>query len=336
MTPKLPVDAHDLAYNAGADAQEKTDMPDCLIITTLADEFAKEIVRLADFPIPIKACTSANEALTAYTNESVIFGSPGMIAEILPKMPTVDWVQSSWAGVTPLIALDRRDYVLTGIKDVFGSQMAEYVIGYLLAHELKVLRRMREQHEHNWFTEHSGTLEGKHLGIMGTGSIGQHIARTAQHFGIKVTGLSRSGSAVSGFDNVLSVNSLSDFLEKVDYLVATLPQTTSTDNLLDAAALAKLPAHAYFINVGRSNVVDDEALMDALRTDRLAGAALDVFDEEPIPQDSPLWNTENLSITAHISAISHPLLIVPIFVENYRRYSDQRPLNYVVDFATGY
>ena len=314
----------------------KIDMPDCLIITTLADEFAEEIVRLADSPIPFKVCASAKDALAEYTNESIIFGSPGIIAEVLPHMPTVDWVQSSWAGVTPLIALERRNYLLTGVKDVFGSQMAEYVIGYLLAHELKVLRRTREQHKRNWFREHSGTLEGKHLGIMGTGSIGQHIARTAKHFGIKVTGLSRSGSPKLSFDNILSIKELSAFLKGVDYLVAALPQTTGTDNLLDAAALAILPSHAYFINVGRSNVVDDEALVDALRNGRLAGAALDVFDEEPISQDSPLWDTPNLSVTAHISAVSHPLLIVPIFVENYRRYCNKQPLNYVVDFATGY
>lgn len=316
--------------------KNKINMTDCLIITTLADEFAEEIPRLADFPIPIKACTSTKQALDEYTNETILFGSPAMIAEILPEMPTVEWVQSSWAGVTPLIALDRRDYVLTGIKNVFGSQMAEYVIGYLLAHELKVLQRMNAQHEHNWFREYSGTLEGKRLGIMGTGSIGQHIARAARHFGIKVTGLSRSGTPVSGFDNVLAVNALGDFLKESDYLVATLPQTTGTDNLLDAAALAKLPAHAYFINVGRSNVVDDTALIDALKNERLAGAALDVFDEEPIPKESPLWDTPNLSVTAHISAISHPLLIVPVFVENYRRYCEKQPLNYVVDFTTGY
>lgn len=316
--------------------KNKIHMTDCLIITTLADEFAEEIPLLADFPIPIKACTSTKQALDEYTNETILFGSPAMIAEILPEMPTVEWVQSSWAGVTPLIALDRRDYVLTGIKNVFGSQMAEYVIGYLLAHELKVLQRMNAQHEHNWFREHSGTLEGKRLGIMGTGSIGQHIARAARHFGIKVTGLSRSGTPVSGFDNVLAVNALGDFLKESDYLVATLPQTTGTDNLLDAAALAKLPAHAYFINVGRSNVVDDTALIDALKNERLAGATLDVFDEEPIPKESPLWDTPNLSVTAHISAISHPLLIVPVFVENYRRYCEKQPLNYVVDFTTGY
>jgi phosphoglycerate dehydrogenase-like enzyme len=171
---------------------------------------------------------------------------------------------------------------------------------------------------------------------MGTGSIGQHIARTAKHFGIQVAGLSRSGAASPGFDNVFPVNELYAFLKELDYLVATLPRTADTDNLLDAAALTQLPAHAYFINVGRSNVVDDEALMDALRNDRLAGAALDVFDEEPIPQESALWDAPNLSITAHVSAISHPLLIVPVFVENYLRYTQGKPLRYVVDFATGY
>jgi phosphoglycerate dehydrogenase-like enzyme len=311
-------------------------MSNCLIVTTLADEFATEVARLTDFPVPLKACNSAAQALDEYTNETVIFGSPGMIAGILPNMPTVDWVQSSWAGVTPLMALDRRDYVLTGIKDVFGPQMAEYTIGYLLAHELKVLQRMREQHAHNWFREHSGTLAGKHLGIMGTGSIGRAIARTAKRFDIRVTGLSRSGAKAEEFDNVLPVNQLCEFLQSLDYLVSTLPQTDDTDNLLDAESLGKLPPHAYFINVGRGNVVDDAALMNALENDRLAGAALDVFDQEPVPTDSPLWDTPNLSVTAHISAISHPLLIVPVFIDNYRRYINQQPLKYVVDFATGY
>lgn len=307
-----------------------------MIVTTLAEEFADEIARLVDFPISIKACSSAKQALDEYTDESVLFGNPSLIAQILPKMPTVDWVQSSWAGVTPLMAIDHRDYVLTGVKDVFGPQMSEYVMGYLLAHELRVLERMQEQREHNWFTGFSGTLQGKRLGIMGTGSIGRHIATTAKHFDMKVTGLSRSGADAPGFEKVMKVDQLHNFLAKTDYLIATLPQTTDTDKLLDAAALARLPAHAYFINVGRSNVVDDNALIEALRNNKMVGAALDVFDEEPIPRDSPLWDTPNLSITAHIAAISHPLLLVPIFVDNYRRYINKQPLNYVIDFGAGY
>lgn len=311
-------------------------MPDCLIITAIAQELAEEIARLADFPMAIKACTTAEQALAEYTDESVIFGNPDMIAKVLPKMWAVDWIQSTWAGVTPLMALDQRDYVLTGIKDVFGPQMSEYVIGYLLAHELKVVQRADEQRAHNWYKTYSGTLEGKRLGIMGTGSIGRHIAKTATHFGVTVTGLSRSGAESPEFKQVLKVAELHDFLEGLDYLVAALPQTSATDKLLDAAALARLPARAYFINVGRSNVVDDEALIDALRNNTLAGAALDVFDEESIPRDSPLWDAPNLSITAHVAAVSHSSLIVPIFVENYRRYIEEQPLKYVIDFDAGY
>ena len=179
-------------------------------------------------------------------------------------------------------------------------------------------------------------LEGKTIGIMGTGSIGAHIARTAAAFDMQVLGLSRSGTPVPGFTNVFEVARIDEFLESCHYLVSTLPQTPDTDNLLDSKAFERLPDGAYFVNVGRSNVVDDGALIAALNSGKMAGAVLDVFDEEPLPADSPLWDTPNLKVTAHISAISHPLLIVPIFVDNYQRYLDDRPLNFVVDLEAGY
>jgi len=307
-----------------------------MIIAAAAVEFAEEIARQADVPIPVKCCTSVEAARREYTDETIIFGNPDMLAEVLPNMPAVDWVQSTWAGITPLTAIERRDYVLTGIKDVFGPQISEYVIGYLLAHELRVLQRMDEQRARRWIETCSGTLEGKRLGIMGTGSIGRHIAKSAASFGMTVAGLSRSGAPTPDFETVMPVDRLHDFLERADYLVSILPRTAATGHLLDAAALAKLPAHAYFINVGRSNVVDDAALIDALKYGRMAGATLDVFDVEPVPQDSALWDTPNLTITAHIAAISHPHLIVPIFVENYRRYTNEEPLRYVIDIDAGY
>lgn len=311
-------------------------MSECLVVTAVADDFAKEIARRADFSLPVKACTSAERALDEYTGQTIVFGDPDMIATILPQLPGIDWVQSTWAGVKPLMEIDRRDYILTGVKDVFGPQISEYVFGYLLAHELKVLERMRQQLRHNWFEDVSGALQGKRLGIMGTGSIGEQIAKTATFFGIHVTGLSRSGTPSPAFEKVLPVDRLHEFLEETDYLVSALPQTDDTDKLLDEAALARLPEHAYFINVGRSNVVNDEALLDALRNGKLAGAVLDVFDEEPLPQDNLLWDAPNLLITAHIAAISHPALIVPIFVENYRRYMQKQPLKYIIDFDAGY
>ena len=308
----------------------------CLIVTRVAAEFADEIERLAGSEIPITACRDAEDALAAYTDEQILFGNPQEIAALLPQMPTVQWVQSSWAGVTPLIDASRRDYTLTGVKGVFGPQMSEYVLGYLLAHELKISGRLEQQRRRRWYREQSGSLAGKSLGIMGTGSIGAHIAASASAFNLETLGLSRSGIPVEDFDVVWPLAELDSFLARSHYLVSTLPATPQTDRLLNEGALAKLPEGAVFVNVGRSNVVDHAALVDALTSGRLAAAVLDVFDEEPLPEDSPLWKAPNLYITAHVAAISHPLLIVPVFVENYRRFVAGKPLKHVVDFDAGY
>ena len=311
-------------------------MKPCLIVTANAAEFADQIEKSAEPSIPFRVSKSADKARRMYAGEEILLGNPGMIAEILADLPNVRWIQSTWAGVTPLIEHERRDYQLTGVKGIFGPQMSEYVLGYLLAHELRISHRTQAQTNREWFTVHSGMLAGKRLGIMGTGSIGSHIAATAHAFEMSVTGLSRSGRATEGFDSVLPTDRIEEFLPQCDHLVATLPQTAETDRLLDARTLSLLPDTAVFVNVGRSNVVDDEALVEALQSGRLAGAVLDVFDEEPIPADNSLWDTPNLSITAHIAAVSHPSLIAPIFIDNYRRYSAGTSMRYQVDFAAGY
>lgn len=307
-----------------------------MIITSIADEFATEIDRLTDNGIPHVACSSAAQARAEYDGQQILFGNPDMIASVLPELENVRWVQSSWAGVTPLIDLHKRDYRLTAVKNVFGPQMSEYVFGFLLAHELKVLHRAHAQELRNWDKAFSGTLQGKHLGIMGCGSIGQHIAKTAKAFDITVSGLSRSGKLRKAFDYMFSINKLDSFLDNLDYIVAALPHTAETSGLLNKSTLSQLPNHAYFINVGRSNVVVDDDLVEALKHNTLAGAVLDVFDEEPLPKDSVLWETPNLTITAHVAAVSHPLLIVPVFVENYERYVNGKTLRYAIDFEAGY
>lgn len=306
-----------------------------LVVSHDAEDLAR-LVLDAEPDVDIAIAHNSREALDAYGGQRVLFGSPLAIATALPKMPAVEWVQSSWAGVKPLIELDRSDYVLTGIKGVFGRQMAEYVAGYLMAHELRITRRYDEQRAHRWWDGVSGSVKGKRIGIMGTGSIGSEVARLAAGLGMSVTGLSRSGSAAAGFEQVLPVSRIDEFLPGLDYLVAVLPDTPQTDNLLDASALSLLPVRACFINVGRANVVVEAALLAALRGGRLAGAVLDVFDEEPVPEDSPLWDTPNLLMTAHMAAVSHPELIVPIFLDNLRRFHAGENLANVVEFERGY
>lgn len=306
-----------------------------LIIGADAGEYAR-LIDAAEPSMPVTTCCGADEARAAYTDQSILFGNPESIVSALPDMPTVEWVQSTWAGVTPLLEIGRRDYLLTGIKGVFGPQMSEFVIGYMLASELKVIERLAAQRDRQWFKKASGTLLAKKIGVMGTGSIGQAIARRAKDNGMTVTGLSRTGASNPDFENVFKVEDLHEFLHDLDYLVSVLPHTTETDQLLDQSALAQLPAHAYFINVGRANVVDDEALVSALASDQLRGAVLDVFDIEPVPAESPLWDAPNLLITGHIAAISHPDLIAPIFLDNYKRFVSGQPLQNVISFDNGY
>jgi len=129
---------------------------------------------------------------------------------------------------------------------------------------------------------------------------------------------------------------LHEFLQSLDYLVSVLPHTDETDGLLDAGAFAVMPGHCCFINVGRGNLVDEEALVAALTDGELGGAVLDVFNQEPLPEDSPLWDTPGLSITAHVAAHSWPADIAAIFIDNYHRFVAGGNLQYLVDFERGY
>ncbi len=282
------------------------------------------------------ACSGGERATSALQNAEVIVGDPQLIAGLLPLPTSVKWVQSTWAGVRPLLAAGPQPFELTSVRGVFGAQMTEFVMGYLLAHSLRMDRRKEAQRERRWDDASSGGLAGKCLGILGTGSIARHLAEVAAGFELNTRGLNRSGSHAAGFGSVFSLDKLEEFLRDLDFLVSILPDTPATTHLLNSRTLAMLPAHAVLINVGRANVVDTQALRKALKRDELAGAVLDVFDTEPLPASDPLWDTPGLVITAHIAARSAPELIAPVFLENYDRYLNGEPLLHLVDFDRGY
>ena len=238
--------------------------------------------------------------------------------------------------VDGLLRHGRRDYLLTGVRGVFGTLMSEYVFAQALAHETRLVERHRRQQRREWWPRPSGTLAGRTLGIMGTGSIGRDIARVGRAFGMRVFGYSRGGAGQDGFEKVFPGHELRAFLATADYLVGVLPATPATDCLLDAAALTALRPDCCLINVGRGNLIDEVALAAALREGRLGSAVLDVFHHEPLPADSPLWDTPNLTVTAHIAAHSRPPDIARIFEENYNRFLTGAPLRDRIDFERGY
>jgi phosphoglycerate dehydrogenase-like enzyme len=179
-------------------------------------------------------------------------------------------------------------------------------------------------------------VQGKTLGIMGTGSIGACIGRAAASLGLRIIGFSRRGAPCEGFERVFPADRLADFLAEPDYLCCVLPDTPSTTKLLDEAAFRAMRRGCYLLNVGRGNLIDEEALLGALGRGQISGAVLDVFNQEPLPPDSPLWQTPGLLVTAHMAADSRPPDIARIFIENYNRFVAGRQLQHLVDFERGY
>jgi len=266
----------------------------------------------------------------------ILFGEPDHIRAVLASFPALAWVQANWAGVEPLLdpAL-RRDYILTNARGVFGPLMSEFVFGYLLLHERKILQRLAAQKEQRWDPTLTGTLRGKTIGLLGVGSIGVELARTAKFFGMRVHGFTRSSETCPDVDEYFHADLLA-FVSGLDYFVSVLPNTIETRHIIDAQVLNALPKHAIFINVGRGSAVDESALVRALETGAIAGSVLDVFEQEPLPAGHPLWSAPNTFITSHTSAPSFPEDIAQLFIENYRLYVDNKLLKYVVDFERGY
>jgi len=307
-----------------------------LILSKHADDYQR-LIDAARLPqLHITAITRTDE-VPPKNGFEIVLGEPSLIRVALPRLVNVRWVQSTWAGVEPLLdpAL-RRDYVLTNARGVFGALMSEYVFGYMLAHERLMFEKLAAQRAGRWDPTPPGTLRGKQIGLLGVGSIGAALAATAKHFGMRVKGYTRASEGCADVDEYFHSHDRVAFAANLDYLVSITPNTAATRHLVDAALLAAVPPRAVFINPGRGSVVDEMALAAAVQSGRLAGAVLDVFQQEPLPPDHVFWRTPNIVITSHTAALSVPADIAPVFVDNYRRWIDGKELRYRVDFDAGY
>ncbi len=303
-------------------------MPKFSILSHDAEEY-RRLIENAQLP---RLAFSTDPA-----QSDIVLGEPKQIRDILPQLSALKWAQSIYAGVEPLVdAAQRRDYILTNARGVFGESMSEFVFGYLLFYEQKILARMQAQQSMQWQRQEPGLLRGKTIGLLGVGSIGAHLAGTAKHFGMTVRGYTRGSESSTQVDRYYHGEDLLKFVEGLDYLVSVLPRTKETNKIVDTTLLDALPPHAVFINVGRGNSVDEPALVKALYEGKLAAAILDVFEKEPLPEDHPFWTTPNLYMTFHTSAISYPEDLTKLFIENYQLYIEGKPLKYIVDFERGY
>jgi phosphoglycerate dehydrogenase-like enzyme len=286
--------------------------------------------------------------------------------DILPDpalVPNLRWVQFRFAGVDPFLdhpLVLSKNVSATTMSGAITSQIAEYVLMAILAMGQRLQEMFRNQREKQWLTgkEKWDTfvpteLRDSTVGIVGYGSIGRQVARLLQPFKPTILAVKKdvfhpedSGYIPDGmgdphgdfFSRLYPIEALESVLEKSDFVVLTLPLTDSTFNIIDAQAFSVMKPTAYLINVGRGELVDESALVQALEENRIAGAMLDVFVDEPLPDDSPLWEIPNVIISPHISGLSRHFEedTVSLFVDNLNRFLADNPLYNQIDPERGY
>jgi phosphoglycerate dehydrogenase-like enzyme len=258
-----------------------------------------------------------------------------------PAADQLRWLHIASAGVDKLLfpGLVRSDVVLTNSRGIFEDSIAEYVLGLVLAFAKDFPGTLEAQRKTQWLHRESERIVGRNVLIAGTGPIGRSVARMLRAVGMKVTGIGRTKRTDDpDFGVVHPSSELAEHLPAADYVVALAPLTEQTKGMFDAAAFRAMPAHARLINVGRGALVVTEDLVAALRGGELAGAALDVFEEEPLESVSPLWSMGNVMVSPHMSGdfIGWRDALAELFVDNFSRWRVGSELRNVVDKGLGY
>jgi len=259
------------------------------------------------------------------------------------------WIHSPAAAVHQFLfpELVNSDVILTNAREVHGPVVAEHVLAVIFSLAKRIPQDVRFQQKHIWgqeilWEEHAAPAEvaGATLGLVGLGSIGRNVAKRASALGMHVICVREhvDGDKAEFVDEVLPSSKLNEMLRRADYVVLAIPVTEATRGLVGRKQLSQMKADAYLINVGRGPLIVESDLVSALRERKIAGAALDVFDQEPLPADSPFWDLENVLITPHTAGMTTKLWErhFKLFSENLRRFLKGELLLAVVDKKQGY
>ena len=285
------------------------------------------------------------------------FRVPGEVLEVAPNLR---WLQLLSAGCDRILdhPIMTSGLPITTSSGVHATPIAEYVLATILAHYRWLPQAIRAQTERRWLSQndvarHARELRRRTVGIIGYGSIGREVARLVKTFGARVVAMKRepAAAAETGYvvegtgddagslpERIFGPEELSPFLAECDVVVLSVPLTNETQRMLGATEFAAMKSGSFLVNIARGEVVDEAALIDALRDGPLGGAALDVFEEEPLPETSPLWDMENVMVTPHMSGASRPYLrrAFELFAQNLERFVADRPMLNLVDPERGY
>jgi phosphoglycerate dehydrogenase-like enzyme len=244
------------------------------------------------------------------------------------------------AGVDALLpAPDLPEGVrIANARGIHGDHMSEFALAMILAFEKRIPLWLEEQRQHRWQRHGIDTVRGKTVAILGVGTIGVEVARVCAALGMRVLGTRRGGHPVAGVERVVAPEETSEILREADFAVILLPLTPETRGFVDATLLDALPRRAVLINLARGGIVDEKALQDRLEGGRLRGAALDVFEQEPLPEEAPLWDAPNTILTPHLSGWFNGYAdrLAEIFIHNLHAIEAGEPLRNEVDRSRGY
>ena len=314
-----------------------------IIHTTLlnwSDRYQRELTHLVpDWELLLYP--EAEELEKRIVQAEVILGKPSI--DLLPRSAALKWIQTQGAGADRISrALRTRDVVITNASGVHAIPITEHILVFMLSFARNLPAAFRNQLERRWVRPSArkgrspglSELAGCTVVLIGTGAIGGHFAKTAEALGMKVIGVRRHPE--KGGNSMLRVvgpGALHEVLPEADFLVITAPHTSETGGMVGAEEIALLKQEAYIINTGRGKLIDEKALIDALENGGIAGAGLDVFEEEPLPRESPLWDMDNVIITAHYAGLTphYSDRLWKIFADNLRRYLEGEPLHNLVD-----
>lgn len=265
-------------------------------------------------------------------------GTPNFPAKALLGPAGPKWIAVGGSGVDHLGQWNTSKVTVTNSAGVAADMMAEYALGAMLHFTLDFPGLERDRQKRNWTGRIMTPVQGKHLLIVGLGHTGQAVARLAKAFGMTVTGVRANPRTTPNVDRVHATSELSRLWGDADYIMVCAPLLESTRGLIDEAAFAAMKPGAVLVDVSRGGIVRQAPLVDALQSRRLAGAALDVFETEPLPRDNPLWDLDNVILSPHCSSVykGWELGSIRMFADNLERWLKGEALFNVVDPARGY
>jgi phosphoglycerate dehydrogenase-like enzyme len=297
----------------------------------------------ARFPEDRILAVADEKGLAAAADAEVAFSgnNPRRVRQLLDATPKLRWYHTVSAGVEnmPLTELAQRGIVLTNNSGSYDIQIAEHLMAFVFAASRQLHRYRDNQRVTEWREQQHQELRDATIVVFGMGSIGGEIARLASAVGMRVIGVRRKGGpSGGGVDRVVAADRLIEVVGEADYLAIAAPLTPATHGAISREVIARMKPTAWIMNIARGAIVDEPAMIEALRTKRIGGAALDVFTTEPLPKESPLWTLENVIVTPHNSGSSPRAgeRTLALFAENLRRYKAGEPLMNRVDFEAGY